>query len=64
MQPILPSIQAGSEGSETIEKQFLRLADVVVVELLGQEEKARALAIELAKQPVCGLGDLVGCEVT
>ena len=44
--------QTGSEDSVAIEKQFLRLADVVVVELLGNEDKARAMAIEMAKQPV------------
>ena len=49
---VRPSMQVGSEGAPTIEREFLRLADVVVVELLGREEAARGVAIEMAGQPV------------
>ena len=42
----------GSEDGSAIERQFLRLADVIVVELMGHEQTARRVAIELARQPV------------
>ena len=61
--PSLP-MQVGSEGAPTIEREFLRLADVVVVELLGREEAARGVAVEMAGQPVRadGVGRRVGAE--
>lgn len=44
--------QIESEDASRIQKQFLAMADVVVVELLGHEQEARSMAVDMAKQPV------------
>ncbi|KAG1662272.1 hypothetical protein FOA52_002161 [Chlamydomonas sp. UWO 241] len=48
------SYTIGSPGSASIERQFLGLADVVVVELMGHAAAARTFAIQMSTHPFRG----------